>query len=138
MDDLVTRLLKEAENELLGFDKTANDQNGAPEAPQASQQQNDIVGMAQSFLAEVQQLKAAVAQGAAGAGDPAAAAGAGDPAAAAAQGAVVAPAAQDAGIIIQRPDGTQIKVAELRAIAQERELYKLAMLVGPSLFDEVN
>ena len=129
MDDLVTRLLKEAENELLGFDKTANDQNGAPEAPQASQQQNDIVGMAQSFLAEVQQLKAAVAQGAAGAGDPAAAA---------AQGAVVAPAAQDAGIIIQRPDGTQIKVAELRAIAQERELYKLAMLVGPSLFDEVN
>lgn len=128
MDDLVTRLLKEAENELLGFDKTANDQNGAPEAPQASQQQNDIVGMAQSFLAEVQQLKAAVAQGAAGAGDPAAAQ----------QAAVDPAAAQDAGIIIQRPDGTQIKVAELRAIAQERELYKLAMLVGPSLFDEVN
>jgi len=131
MDDMVKRLLKEAEDELFSLNKHANDQNGAPSTPQPAQQQNDIVGMAQSFLAEVQQLKAAVAQGAAGAPvDPAAAQGAPvDPAA--------AQAAAGGGIIIQRPDGTQIKVAELREIAKERELYKLAMLLGPSLFSEV-
>ena len=128
MSNMIDQILAEAEMELFGeeemeFNKTANDQNGAPEAPQQGQGQQDIISMAQSFIAEVQQLKASLGQQAAMSGEQ----NPEDEAAVQAQMEQVPPGAAEK-VIIQRPDGTQIKVAALA---------KLAALRGRALFSEV-
>ena len=131
MSNLIDEILAEAEQELFGeseeFNKQANDNNGAPEMnAQGGQEQKDIIGIAQDFIAEVQQFKAVLGQSAAGAGGeqqmtPE------DQAAVDQQMQQVPPGAEGA-VVIQRPDGTQIKLAALA---------KLAALRGRALFAEV-
>ena len=114
---IIDQILEEAESEL--FPKVANDQNGAPTEPAQQQGGGDVFAAAQAYLAKVEQFKGSLGQMAAASapGGEAAAPGemappGGEPGA--------PPAATDGGIIIARPDGTQIKVAELKKLASLR------------------
>lgn len=140
MSGFIEQLLAEAEAE-AGLDKTANDANGAPETSSNQEQGGgDIMTTAQAFLQKVEQFKAALGENVAAQGqDPNAQAQAQpDPnAQAQAQAQVQDPNAQaqaqpapgaNGGVLITRPDGTQIKLASLS---------KLASVRGSKLFKEV-
>ena len=140
-NDFIQQLMMDAEREIYGgIEKSANDANGKPEPAEEQGGGNEIMSMAQAWIAKVEQLKTQLGAQAAGAAPAAAAAPAqaapvADPAAqqapvdpAAAQAAGAAPVVQQAGdgaVVIQTSNGTQIKVAQLR---------KLAAIYGPSLF----
>ena len=132
-DSFIDKLLAEAELEICSdLEKSANDENGAPDAPSNQEQGGgDILTTAQAFLQKIEQFKAALSQGGAQAvEDPNAQPNQKDqPAEAAAQQAVGATTSGNSTVMIQRPDGTQIKLASLTKLASAR---------GSKLFKEVN
>lgn len=124
---IINEILAEAEAELFGseqsFQKEANDQNGAPEQARG-QQAPDIASVAKDYMAKVESFKSNISQLVAGAqgqgqgGDEEQMA-AMQQQQASEQAIAANPAVQEK-VIIQRPDGTQIKVAELLKLAQLR------------------
>ncbi len=124
MTSFIEQLLAEAESELV---KEANDANGAPDnASQQEQGSGDINTTAQAFLQKVEQFKAQLGQNVAGAEqqqqDPNAPV---DPNAEVPVDPNAQPQAEGSGaIIIQRPDGTVVKLAELQKLASLRSSFK--------------
>ena len=131
--NIIEKLLSEIEGE-IGLNKTANDPNGAPESPaNANGGQQDIATMATAFMQKVEQFKAQVGQGAAGAGNQQQPPPQSEEEAAMQaqqQGGGVDPNAQQAagGITVQTPGGSVVKIASL---------IKIAALHGGPLFREV-
>ena len=115
--DMVQRLLMEAQEE-LGIDKIANDLNGAPDQPQ-QQGGQDILQVANDFVAKVQQFKSQIAGQVVGQDDPGA------------EGEIIEGAVDEngqpvnaeqppqasGGATIQTPGGTVIKLAGLVKMA---------------------
>ena len=126
---IINQILAEAESDLFGSDysiqKEANDQNGAPEQAKGQQAQ-DIGSAAKDYVAKVEQFKSSISQlvaGAQGGGEQQAGSeqemAAMQQAQASEQAVAANPEIQEK-VVIQRPDGTQIKVAELLKIARVR------------------
>lgn len=119
MSGFIEQLLAEAEAELL--EKEANDQQGAPDTVSKQEQGGgDILTAAQSFLQKIEQFKVALGDGAAsqtGEEQVNPEAQAQNPEA---QQTVGAAPTGNNSVVIQRPDGTILKVAELQKIASLR------------------
>ena len=136
-NNLIDDIIASANNE-LGFNKEADNKNGAPENPtNAGNNNQDIVSIANSFLQEIEQFKQSLAAGAAGGGeqnpgvqqtDPNSANTLENPQGTDPNMGATGPNGASSGITVQTPGGSVVKIASL---------VKLAALKGKSLFSEV-
>jgi len=142
MDNLIEDIIRDAEAE-LGFDKSANDKNGAPENPANANGNQDVLSMANSFLQELEQFKQSLAGNAAGnpgaqEGDPNTANTLENPQGTDPNMGATDPNAASSGLTVQTPGGSVVKIAEDEPVNPKiAAMMKLAALRGKKLFSEV-